>query len=413
MSNFDDDEDDDHFEAALRDPEPWNLADQLLTAFPDAAGLRRLAARLDEERNAARDMVEPLLESPERFAAAAVEQDPRFRTAGVVDVLNESARSLRDRQPQFALAVASSAVTLAEALAAVRELPSQLPLGRAHMERAAALYVIGRYREAEEALQSAAAAYRDEPHASDWDFAQLAMVRANIYVETGRLDEAREEAQFAAPVFDAFGDRRYFLAARVIEGHVLFMRRDYRGAAEVLDSVAVAAESAGDRLYVGRALQSAGNCYIELGEHERAAGHFAEALACWKQLGLEVERVRTEWSLGVLHKAAGDYEGAIRRIDAARGEFESLGIVNDAALTRLELAEVLLLADRPAEVPVLLENVVVSFTSEGVMHNARLALAYLREAAETGALEPRVIRHVRTYLEELPTHPTLAFIPPA
>jgi len=412
MSHFDD-EDDDHFEAALRDPEPWNLADQLLTDFPDAAALRQLAARLDAQRNAARALIEPLLESPERFAAARIEHDVRFRTGGIVDVLNEAARTLRDRQPQFALAVATAASRIAEALAGVKELPSRLPLGRAFMERAAALYVIGRYREAEEALQSSASAYQDEPHASDWDFAQLSMVRANIYVETGRLEEARVEARFAAAVFDAFGDRRYFLAARVIEGHVLFMRREYGSAAEVLDSVAAAAERAGDRLYVGRARQSAGNCYIELGEHQKAAEHFSSALACWRELGLEVERVRTEWSLGVLRKAAGDFDGAIARIDAARREFESMGIVNDAAMTRLELAEVLLLAERAAEVPRLLKDVVMSFTSEGVMHNARLALAYLREAADSGALEPRVIRHVRTYLEELPTHPTLAFIPPA
>ena len=57
------------------------------------------------------------------------------------------------------------------------------------------------------------------------------------------------------------------------------------------------------------------------------------------------------------------------------------------------------------EVPDVLRGVVVNFAGEGIMRNANIALAYLREAVESESIEQRLIRHVRAYLEELPSHP--------
>lgn len=398
------------FEDALRDREPWELAAELELPPPDAGALRELAARLDEERSVAEELLEPLLVSMAAFQEARVERDPAFAKRGVVDVLNDAAGTLRKTQPQFALVTAGAAVTIAASLAREGSCPGRI-VGRTHIEHAWALFLVGHYRDAEEALRSAEAAFDDDPRATDWDRAHGSLVRANLLVETHRLDEASAEAVRAAAAFSAFGDSRYFLIASLIEGGILYMRRDYRAAAEVLDRIAGEAARVGDRLHVARARQTAGNCYIELGEHQRAAAYFLEALAVWDELGLETERVRTNWSIGVLKKAAGDLEGAIDRIDDARRTFEALGVVNDAAIARLDLAEVLLLAGRPDEVPDLLRNVVVSFTSEGIVHNAKIALAYLREAVEAGAIEPRIIRHVRDYLDELPAHPTSPFAP--
>jgi tetratricopeptide (TPR) repeat protein len=405
-----DEEDWKRFEDALRDREPWELAAELEQPPPDTGTLRELAARLDGERTAAQVRLEPLLTSLAAFDEAEIESDPAFHTRGVVDVLHGRARTLRNTQPQLALAAANAAASIAMKLAQVGSCPGSI-LGRAHVDHAWAFFFVGRYRDAEEALRRADAAFDDDPFVTDWDRAQASLVRANTYVETHRLDKASAEAVWAAAAFEAFGDFRYALAASLIEGGILFMRRDYHTAARLLDRLAAEAERIGDRLHFARARQTAGNCYVELGEHEKAAQYFFDALVVWDELRLDTERVRTNWSIGVLHKAMGDLEGAIVRIDEARRAFEAMGVVNDAAIARLELAEVLLLADRPDEVPDLLRNVVVSFTSEGIMHNAKLALAYLREAVEAGAIEPRIVRHVRDYLEELPTHPTSGFVP--
>jgi tetratricopeptide (TPR) repeat protein len=398
------------FEEALRTREPWEMAEELRLPPPDPGPLRELASRLDQERTAAQALLEPALTSLTAFREAEIERNPAFRTRGVVDVLNDSARPLRNSQPQFALATAAAAVSIARQLAKGDACPGRV-LGRTHVEHAWAFFFVGRYRDAEESLRRADTAFDDDPLATDWDRAHASLVRANTYRETHRFHEASAETLSAAAAFQAFGDERYFLIASLLEGGILFVQRDYRAGAEVLDRLAADAERVGDRLHFARARQTAGSCYTELGEHAKAAEYFFDALAVWDEWGLDVERVRTNWSIGVLHKSMGDLEDAIARIDEARRAFEGLGIVNDAAIARLDLAEVLLLAGRPAEVPDLLRDVVVSFASEGIMRNASIALAYLREAADSGPIEPRVVRHVRDYLEGLPLRPTSVFTP--
>lgn len=405
-----DEEDWKRFEEALRDREPWELAAELELPPPDVGALREVATRLDQERTAAQALLDPLLTSLDAFVAANVGEDPRFHTRVVVDVLHGVARTQRNSQPQFALATANAEVTIATRLFEVEECPGTI-LARARVDHAWALFFVGRYRDAEEALRRADEAFDRDPLATDWDRAHASLVRANTYVETDRLDEASAEALWAAAAFEAFGDFRFALVASMIEGGILFMRRDYRAAAELLDRLAGDAERIGDRLHFARARQTAGNCYIELGEQEKAAAWFSAAMTVWNELGLETERVRTNWSIGVLHKSMGDLDEAIARIDESRRAFEALGVINDAAIARLELAEVLLLADRAEEVPELLRNVVVSFTSEGIVQNAKIALAYLREAVEAGAVEARVVRHVREYLEELSANPATVFEP--
>lgn len=406
------DEDDwKRFEDALRDRDPWDLAAELELPPPDLGALRAVAAQLDAERKAAQALIDPLMVSLEAFQDARIEHDPRFWTPAAVSVLTAAAVTLYDRQPLFALAAATAAVTIGAHLADEDQLPTLSILGMAHVERGKVLFLIGRYREAEVELRFADEVFDEDPFATSWEHARAGLIRANVYAETHRFRESVGEARSAARAFRTFGDTSRFLAARLVEGGALFIQGQFRAAAEVLGPLADEARQAGDLLHLARALQTAGNCSIELRDYGKAAQQFAEASALWQELGRDVERVRTNWSIGALHKAMGDLDGAIERIDDARRSFEALGIVNDAAIARLELAEALLLAERADEVPDLLRNVVVSFTSEGIMQNAKMALAYLREAVEAGAVEARLVRHVRDYLEELPTNPASVFLP--
>jgi hypothetical protein len=77
----------------------------------------------------------------------------------------------------------------------------------------------------------------------------------------------------------------------------------------------------------------------------------------------------------------------------------------------MQLAEALLRAGRPETVPDLLRSLVVSFASEGMMRNARIALAYLHDAMEQNRLNADLVRHVRTYIEQLPFQRNTAFTP--
>jgi tetratricopeptide (TPR) repeat protein len=397
---------------ALREPIPWEISDDIhsdKTPLPDV--LRNRALAIDEEAAAARALLAPLLASPLRFRSARVEDDPRYHTTGAVAALYRAARELTERQPQFALLAANAAVVLATKLAAAGSLRSNLHLGRAYLERGRTLFLIGRYKDAEQSLDRAEKAYDQDAEATGWDLASVWLIRANIYVESERMGPGRLLAMAAARQFRIFGDTAMYLNARLLLASALFMEGDYRASAEAATEIIQLARTRRDTLLLGRALQNCAEAYLLLREYENALPLYLEAYAIWDELGLEAECIRTNWSLATLDTETGKLNDGIRRLDETYRAFEALGIINDAALARMQLGEALLRAGWPQTVPDLLRDLVVSFASEGMMRNARIALAYLHQAIEQNRLNADLVRHVRTYIEQLPFQPNTAFTP--
>jgi len=398
-------------DSALREPIPWEISDDIRADTPVPDVLRDRALAIQEEDAAARALLAPLLASPLRFRNARVEEDPRFHTTGAVAALYRAARELTERQPQFALLVVNAAVSLATKLAAAGTLRSNLHLGRAYLERGRTLFLIGRYKDAEQSLDRAESTYDQDPEATGWDLAWVWLARANIYVESERLRSGRLLALAAARQFRIFGDPVRYLHARLLLANVLFMEGDYRASAEAAEEIIRITRERGDTLLLGGALQNCAEASLRLREFEKARPLYIEACAIWDELGLDVERIRTKRSLATLDIETSRLEDGIKHLDETYRAFEALGISLDAALTRMELGEVLLRAGRPETVPDLLRNVAVNFASEGMMRNARIALAYLHEAIEQNRLSADLVRHVRAYIEQLPFQPNTAFAP--
>lgn len=148
---------------------------------------------------------------------------------------------------------------------------------------------------------------------------------------------------------------------------------------------------------------------MALGDYAVASAYFAESLPLWERLGYQLEVVRAKWSLANILLNTGRVVEAIDDLHEVRTGFEALGVINDAALTRLQLAEALLLDNRAEDVSTILDGVVLNFSAEGLTRNANLALAYIREAVEANTIEPELLRDVRLYLEELPYSPERVF----
>lgn len=399
---------------ALRDTIPWEISEDIRSkAAPNPPEtLQARAQVIDDERALARSQLAPFLASPRQFRSAHVERDAKFRTAGAIAVLYESAKELQEKQPKFALLIADTAVAIASRLAAAGNLRSMLHLGRAYLERGRTLFLMGRYKDAEASLNQAERAYDRDDNATGWDLATVWLIRANIFVESERFFPARLLATAAARQFHIFGDTTLYLNAQLLLASVLFMEGDYRASAEGAEEIVQRCRArGGDAVLLARALQNCGESYLLLREFDRAVRHFLEAYAIWEELGLETERIRTNWSLATVDTETGQLETGIRLLDETYRSFEALGVVNDAALARLQLGEALLRVGRPEAVPELLRNVVVSFASDGMMRNARMALAYLQEAIDQNRISADLIRHVRTYIEQIPLHPDTRFVP--
>ena len=88
------------------------------------------------------------------------------------------------------------------------------------------------------------------------------------------------------------------------------------------------------------------------------------------------------------------------------------GMLTDAALAAVHLAEMLHVTDRSREIPKILAGVVQTFIGAGKLSGALSALAYLKEASVAGIVTPAVFSYVRKFIARADQQPDLLFVPP-
>ncbi|HEX8254245.1 MAG TPA: tetratricopeptide repeat protein [Thermoanaerobaculia bacterium] len=403
------------FDATLAAESVWELAD---SAQEEAPGeLRTIAAMIAREDSDAAQLLTPLIASPASFRRANITAVPSMRTAGVVRKLASESRALRERQPMHALVLADAAIALADQLPADKYPETMVDelRGGGWLERANVLRYLGRYAEALDATDIAARAYARSP-VSVYSMALIGYLRAVIFVETQRLDEALPLVRKAARVFKQFGEDERYVHAKIVEASVLFDQNRYREARDLFLSLVRVAKGLGDATTLARLYGNVANCQLRLHELESADIYFARALSLYEALGLETERIRTRWSIGSLRIANGDVADGLARLREARREVEELGLRSDAALVSLDIAEALLAAGTASgaqQAAELCSSIIESFTSVGMTGHALTALAFLNEAFASGRATPGMVRHVRHYLETRPDHTGNPFVPPS
>ncbi|HYI08826.1 MAG TPA: zf-HC2 domain-containing protein, partial [Thermoanaerobaculia bacterium] len=193
----------DRFDATPYLPEAWEDSDEMTAGPPirRSPGLAATATAIDEERAMAETALAALLVSSEEFKKADATQNAALQTTGGVALLNQAADDLQKIDPKLALLVANAAVTIATKLARSARLRYSNHLARAYRERARILFLIGRYTDAEQALDRADDICDPEDPAARWDTASSLLIRANICLETERLPDAGTFAARAARQF--------------------------------------------------------------------------------------------------------------------------------------------------------------------------------------------------------------------
>jgi tetratricopeptide (TPR) repeat protein len=282
-------------------------------------------------------------------------------------------------------------------------------VGTAGEERANALRYVGRFKDAEEALDRAEEAFERDDYVEPFDLAVVAYVRATVYCETERFFDAAQLARDAAMVFQLYGDKQRFLSARVVEAGSFYCVDRYAEALPIFEAVAVDARAARELWMLAVALHNAASCYTRLGGFEKAFAYYAEALAVVTALDVPTERARILWALAALKVESGRFEEGIPELEDAQHQLLTFGLMNDAALATLDLIAGLIATDVTDRVPELCRSVAATFAAEGMSRNAKKALAYLNETVGSGNAAPDAVRHVRSYLARLASHPREEF----
>ncbi|HEX3578108.1 MAG TPA: tetratricopeptide repeat protein, partial [Thermoanaerobaculia bacterium] len=345
------------FDIALHDPLPWAMAESMPVRRDAPPALLDHARAIAAADAHARELVLPLVDSAIRFRAARIDDDPRFYTLAVIRLLCKVANGMHERQPQFGLVLADTALNIIDKLPANLQARSAWYVATAWKERAIALRCVGRFKDAEEALNRAESAFDSDDHVEPFDLAIAEYVRATVYSEMERFDEAAHLARHAACTFAQYGDKQRYLSARVAEAGSFYCADRYAEAVPIFETVVAEARAAKEMWMIAVALANAASCYTRLGRFEKAFAYYADALAVVTNLDVPAERARILWALAALKVESGQYEEGLQELEQAHMQLVSFGLMNDAALAKLDLIAALIAVGDVVRVPDLCRSV--------------------------------------------------------
>jgi len=283
--------------------------------------------------------------------------------------------------------------------------------GTAWKGRANALRFLGRFDEALRSLDQAKEAYSRVP-ASPLGPATVTFVRASILYERGELMEALRLAQESERQFLHIGDRERQMRALHLQGNIRFYLQEIGTAREMYTEILGWAESSHDLTWIARESRTLGHCALEMGDLVEAAQYFDKALRAFRELGETTEATRTEWGVGRVLLGSGRIDEAIRYLTNVEKKLLQHGLVTDAALVAFHIIDGWYAKGLTEKIASKAASLMEVFTRAGMLTSALQAFAYLKEAADTGRLTPRIIEHVRQFVSRVEREPELLFAPP-
>jgi tetratricopeptide (TPR) repeat protein len=396
-------------EQDLSDPDVW----EPVAGSSTLDTLRAYAARIAAEDEEADELLAPLFSSPDTDVWRHIGNRQRFVTGGVVRRLSAHAHGICESEPLDALTFADAAISVAESLAddrypglAVFELR-----GTAWKERANAQLHLGRFSGALESLTHAERAYRRLTSPA-LGLATVALVRASVFYQQQRLEEAAAMAEEAERGFAHLGENERRVRAIYLRGGIRYEAQDLQGAMALFRQVIAYGEEVHDPMWIARASYALGNCEVDAGDLAEASMHFHTALAIFRELGPATERICTEWGIARVFLQNGKINEGIGRLRDVEAEFESRGMVTDAALAALDVAEALLAIGQSKQLVDLATRLFRVFTEAEMVTGALTAMAYIKDAAADARLTPEGIDTVRKFLRRSERQPELLFRPP-
>ncbi|MCU1230225.1 MAG: hypothetical protein JWO97_3109 [Acidobacteria bacterium] len=363
------------------------------------AELRETARRLMRERGDAEQVVARMLQATTRDEWPGLASREELRNIGAVEQLIVEVQFRMEREPREALTLSNIATTIAETLPVDLYPPVVLAQLRAQAWRARgnALRYLGRYGDALEAVDRAderLSGFATVAH----DRALVRLSRAIIFFQTMRFAESLALLSECRAVFDDHGDTRSALSCGIVAGNVLYEQKRYRDATAAFTPLLATAHDLGDVESEARLHNNLGYCATHLGHTSAANVHFSEAIARFHDLGLDAEVTRTQRGAGTLLIARGALFAGLAYLADARVALAALGMVEEAGLCGLRIAEALIGRGDHHEAARVAGDVARDFSLAGIDHRVVEALEQLRAAIDAAEASPENVRQLHDYI---------------
>jgi eukaryotic-like serine/threonine-protein kinase len=161
----------------------------------------------------------------------------------------------------------------------------------------------------------------------------------NILSQRGKFDEAASMLKQAGELHAALGDRAGLAAVDNELGVLAEERGDYPTALAVFRHALQTWQQIGDKPGTAQALNDIGFAHYQLGAYDDAQAYLVQSANAYNELGDETGKIRTQQNLGLLAIARGQWNEARRQLDASLKAAEQQQMLEEAAVSRRNLAE--------------------------------------------------------------------------
>lgn len=158
----------------------------------------------------------------------------------------------------------------------------------------------------------------------------------------GEFDAAAQALQQARTLHTALGNREGLATTENELGLLAEERGDHRGALDAFRRALQAWQQAGDAHGAAETLNNIGFAHYQLGAYDSAQAFWQQAADAYAKLGDQTGDVRTTQNLGLLDVARGRWSEARERLQRSLATAEQQQMVEEAAVSRRNLAELAL-----------------------------------------------------------------------
>ena len=161
----------------------------------------------------------------------------------------------------------------------------------------------------------------------------------NILSQRGRFDEAANLLKQAGELHAKLGDQSGLAAVESEQGILAEERGDYPAALVHFRHALQTWQRVGEKSGTAQALNDIGFAQYQVGAYDDAQAYLMQAAAAFDGLGDETGKIRTQQNLGLLAIARGQWSEARRQLEASLKSAEQQQMLEEAAVSRRNLAE--------------------------------------------------------------------------
>lgn len=271
-------------------------------------------------------------------------------------------------------------------------------LGETALIAGTAYRFVGRLDEAERWLDRADAGFRHTVNPAPL-LANVAYARLSARYVAGEYPYVLELLPSLAASFRKLRMELEAAKCRFLEAKALIQLGEVQESLPLLASLRESQEVRRDTGLLGHVLAHLGNCYGSVGQFDRAAEMYEEALPVVRESNKPAFLAELKWCIGDTYRSQNQLTKAVEAYRAAQKDYRGTGMGMYVAILSLVTAETLLSLGRLREAEWEILAALPTIEEQKMVPEGFAAVALLRESVRRRQTDPNALRELREHLQ--------------